>query len=324
MPVLLKLLPPVWPTKANTSKDWWEEHGDKIKIEDYLAQAELDMAFRRDPSKTGSARTIANLEELSVASDNHKLARDGCLLLRDDNPRPMLLRLYDLKAKRLKPYMGLEQYARYIRFWIRSVAVALDYLNRRTQPVTSDHRHLKDALLWFGGATWHWLAGCALDGQPYPAGLRREFPSHLDAILLAICVGEKIDLSDNDLGNRPGSFMNGGPPVAAGELMLLHCRDQGLLRGLERRQPLESWFTRTERSHDGVITYFPTLVGRPGGGPILVADEMRRGWRRPRLYVLADKHTKIPADIGGDVYINQAPSFGRWQFDPEKWEAVEV
>ena len=314
---LSSLLPPEWPREDNTSSSWWEKYGGKIKVEDHLAQAELDLFYGRDPGKTGSAHATTHLETLDVASDNHKLARDTCLLLRDDNPKPMLSRL----QADLEHFMGKEQYARYIRFWARDCFLGLLYLSRRTSLPTPAHEGLRRVIESWLGCCLYWLAGCSFQGQPYPCGLRREGPEELDSVLLRILCGLKVDTSIRAMGHSAGSIMNGGMPRATGEWFGIECRAKGLLAAVRPRKPAETWPTVTDKS-TGVLTYFPRLKGRPGGGPILVACEMRPKWTEPKLWLVMDSHSR-GEHRPGNVYLAQPPS-ENWGFDPDRREIVSL
>lgn len=309
---LRSLLPAEWPTQKNSDPAWWAKHWKQIKVEDYLAQAQLDLFFQRDAAKTGSALTIRRLEVIDVASDNHKSARDTALLLRDGNPGPLLKRL---RVELAQGFMGKEMYARYFGFRIRDCWLALLYLANRPS-LTKDHRALRGViLLWLGAALW-WLEHCELDGQPYSCGTRKEYIDEVDGDRLALLRGQRIDLNQRRFGHSPGSMMNGGMPRATDCYFGQSCNEAGLMKGIEASPPVESLPTRVERPDGGVLSYFTRLRDRPGGGPILAAVEMHRGWNRPRLWVVTDSHSVLPPleERGENVYI-PAPPARTWKFD---------
>lgn len=331
--VLADRLPKVWPTKANMPAEWWAEHGGKIKVEDTLMQVLCDLLLGRDPAKTGSAPAVVRLQKLKAKSQNQKKLRAVGILIRDDNPVPLLAILRDEQRNGI---CYLEQFARYQpRFHTTAAVAALIYLRLHGTP-TQDHRDLWVALIaWLGQERWclerfEWPEK---SGGIYWIGLRRSGNGlPLDRIQLGELRGEGVDLTDRetrrDLGLETafpsGPYMNGGPPVAMSELLLLAAGKLGLLEGgIKAVMPPKLAIPISPRRADagGMMDWFPRLHWWPGDGPILVASEIRRGEKRPTLWVLFDKHTAIPKDRGNDTYLTKIPG-EHWGFDPGKREVV--
>src|SRR6185503_8407132 len=145
-------LPDVWPTRANSDPEWWRQHGKQIKVEDQLVQILCDLLLERNPAVTGSARSTWNLESLKATSQNQKKLKAACLLMRDNNPAPLLAILRDEERNGI---CYLEQFARYQpRFHTIAAVAALLWLDRHGMP-TPHHALLRAAIIrWLGEERW--------------------------------------------------------------------------------------------------------------------------------------------------------------------------
>jgi hypothetical protein len=84
--------------------------------------------------------------------------------------------------------------------------------------------------------------------------------------------GVYVNTKHRFMGHGKGSIMAGGMPRASGVWIGLLASNAGLLKGVKARMPKLRWNEEVIRG-DGILSYFTDLVGKPGGGPILVAIE---------------------------------------------------
>lgn len=277
------LLPPTWKTT-----------GKGIHGEDTWPQASIDIALAengipRDPNVTGSAKAIAAAGRPYKGSGNHEVSESLVESMRTCDPEPLMRTLrtqvsdgfmvLDNKDETNSPYRG---------FYERDYCVGLKW--------AANHRHwdLVDALLaWLAGDWWllescEWPEGSS---NVYPPGLRyhpgQRPPIFRDGRFLRVLRGETINHYHPQMGYRKGSIMAGGIPVAANVWMALACREAGLLDGLKPKKPklAHELVVHKDADGSGILAYFDEIGG---SDPLTVqATEMRRGWARPRLLIVA-------------------------------------
>ncbi len=324
-------LPKVWPNKHNTTP----EKAKHINNEDFYAQLEIDFLLARHPEDTDSAWLLPRLYDGTYSgSQNHKFSKAACEYIcnlkkvgTDAKKAIARKRLIGFFKDHLKNvgFMTQEQFARYIRFYARDVFAILMVANMRKDDKVSELcRSWINGLCWWLNETCYPLVEDPKEwnGVIITPGCRREFsPEILDAFLFKLCLASmgknqtlpyerpsNVDDDATQLGWRASSMMNGGMPRASDYWMGLECYVEGLLDFVRPVKPKLLLPLEVKRVKTGILSYFPRIVGRPGGGPILAACLFIEG--KDRVNFVLGEH--------------QLPPATKWGFDPMSMKLKEV
>jgi len=306
-------LDPVWPDQSQpgvNAEDYWHQG-----IDDLVCSM---LGAPRDPAITGSRAAIAAAGAPWGGSDNHEREERALAAIRDNNPQ-LFIDMIEQQEKAAGQFCVQELNARYMGRYHAYTVYAMY--------VVAKLRGWSDCIKWcrWWISRYKWLleqgvvkgtftltppgaAPFKLTNPVIWAGLRRVFnPDKRDSTAYDATQGkapnvDRLPADANTRGGYPGSADNWMTAIA----MALGL-DLAALKPVKPQMIFDVEFVRRPRY---VLSYFPLLKWRPGGGDIVVGAEFDADTMSYPFNCLVEQADQIPAPT--------------WGYDPATRKAVPV